>query len=170
MKDMIGLMKQAQAMQQKMQDLQADVENVTVEGRAGGGMVRVTDARKKTPAEALPYPTFLPADGEALPAEIMAPQVHIYCKPITARPPVVLPVYSDEFWTKWFPGARSRDLARFETLAKRGRPWNKPHLMADLPEVRDKYMDALKIQQMAHMEQSLQYCRKELNLGVRWRA
>ena len=42
MKDMIGLMKQAQAMQQKMQDLQADVENVTVEGRAGGGMVRVT--------------------------------------------------------------------------------------------------------------------------------
>ncbi len=103
-------------------------------------------------------------------AEIMAPQVHIYCKPITARPPVVLPVYSDEFWTKWFPGARSRDLARFEALAKRGRPWNKPHLMADLPEVRDKYMDALKIQQMAHMEQSLQYCRKELNLGVRWRA
>ena len=103
-------------------------------------------------------------------AEIMAPQVHIYCKPITARPPVVLPVYSDEFWTKWCPGARSRDLARFETLAKRGRPWNKPHLMADLPEVRDKYMDALKIQQMAHMEQSLQYCRKELNLGVRWRA
>ena len=42
MKDMFGLMKQAQAMQQKMQDLQADVENVTVEGQSGGGMVRVT--------------------------------------------------------------------------------------------------------------------------------
>ena len=41
MKDMFGLMKQAQAMQQKMQDLQAEVENVTVEGRSGGGMVRV---------------------------------------------------------------------------------------------------------------------------------
>jgi DNA-binding YbaB/EbfC family protein len=39
---MFGLMKQAQAMQQKMQDLQADVENVTVEGQSGGGMVRVT--------------------------------------------------------------------------------------------------------------------------------
>jgi DNA-binding YbaB/EbfC family protein len=42
MKDMFGLMKQAQAMQQKMQDLQAELENVTVEGQAGGGMVRVT--------------------------------------------------------------------------------------------------------------------------------
>ncbi len=42
MKDMFGLMKQAQAMQQKMADLQAEVENVTVEGRSGGGMVRVT--------------------------------------------------------------------------------------------------------------------------------
>jgi sugar phosphate isomerase/epimerase len=103
-------------------------------------------------------------------AEIMHPDVFIYCKPITARPAVVIPVYSDEFWTKWFPGARSRDLARFEALAKRGRPWDKPHLMADLPEVRDRYMDGLKIQQMAHMEQSLEYCRKTLDLGVRWRA
>ena len=82
---------------------------------------------------------------------------------------MVIPVYSDEFWTKWFPGARSRDLARFEALARRGRPWDKPHLMADTPELRDRYMDALKLQQMAHMEQSLAYCRKVLDLGVRWR-
>src|SRR6478672_6445131 len=46
MKDMFGLMKQAQAMQQKMQDLQAEVENVTVEGQSGGGMVRVTMSAK----------------------------------------------------------------------------------------------------------------------------
>ncbi len=101
-------------------------------------------------------------------AEIMPP-VFIYCKPITARPAVVLPVYTDEFWTKWFPDARSRDLARFLELARRGRPWNKPHLMADVPELRDRYMDALKIQQMAHMEQSLDYCRRVLDLGVKWR-
>lgn len=99
-------------------------------------------------------------------AELMPPQVHIYCKPITARPPVVLPVYDDEFWTKWFPGGRSRDLARFQSLARRGRPWNKPHVMADLPGVRDRYLDALKVQQMEHMEQSLAYCRKQLKLGV----
>jgi len=40
------LMKQAQAMQQKMADLQAELENVTVEGQAGGGMVRVTMTAK----------------------------------------------------------------------------------------------------------------------------
>jgi sugar phosphate isomerase/epimerase len=101
-------------------------------------------------------------------AEILPP-VHIYCKPITARPPVVIPVYSDEFWTKWFPHARSRDLGRFLALARRGRPYDKPHMMADLPEVRDRYMDALKIQQLDHMQRSLDYCRKTLDLGVRWR-
>ncbi len=102
-------------------------------------------------------------------AELIPKDVFVYCKPITARPPVVLPVFGEEFWTRWFPQARSRDFARFLALAKRGRPWNKPHLMADLPEVRDRYMDSLKVQQMAHMEQSLEYCRKELDLGVKWR-
>jgi sugar phosphate isomerase/epimerase len=101
-------------------------------------------------------------------AEIL-PAVHIYCKPITARPPVVIPVYSNEFWTKWFPRARSRDLGRFLALARRGRPYNQPHILADLPETRDRYMDALKVQQLDHMERSLQYCRKGLDLGVRWR-
>jgi hypothetical protein len=42
MRDMIGLMKQAQAMQAKMQEMQAEMERIEVEGQAGGGMVRVT--------------------------------------------------------------------------------------------------------------------------------
>lgn len=100
-------------------------------------------------------------------AEILPAGVHIYCKPITARPPVVLPVYSDEFWSKWFPRARSRDLGRFLALARRGRPYLKPHIEADLPEVREKYMDALKAQQMEHMLVSLDYCKKTLGLGIR---
>ncbi len=40
MKNIAGLMKQAQQMQQKMQDLQADVEATEVEGQAGGGLVK----------------------------------------------------------------------------------------------------------------------------------
>lgn len=41
MRDMMGLMKQAQAMQQKLQDAQAQLENLEVEGTAGGGVVTV---------------------------------------------------------------------------------------------------------------------------------
>jgi DNA-binding YbaB/EbfC family protein len=42
MADILGLMKQAQAMQAKMQEMQAELERIEVEGQAGGGMVRVT--------------------------------------------------------------------------------------------------------------------------------
>src|SRR3977135_1352268 len=42
MHDMFGLMKQAQAMQAKMQEMQAEMDKIEVEGQAGGGMVRVT--------------------------------------------------------------------------------------------------------------------------------
>jgi DNA-binding YbaB/EbfC family protein len=41
MPDMFGLMKQAQAMQAKMQEMQAELERIEVEGQAAGGMVRV---------------------------------------------------------------------------------------------------------------------------------
>jgi sugar phosphate isomerase/epimerase len=100
-------------------------------------------------------------------AEIIPAGVYIYCKPITARPPVVLPVYSEEFWSTWFPRARSKDLGRFLALARRGRPYTKPHVEADIAEVRDKYMEALKVQQLEHMQISLEYCKKQLGLGVR---
>ncbi len=46
MRDMMGLMKQAQAMQAKMQAMQAELENLMVEGAAGGGMVKVEASAK----------------------------------------------------------------------------------------------------------------------------
>jgi DNA-binding YbaB/EbfC family protein len=42
MRDVMGLMKQAQAMQTKMQEVQAELERVEVEGQSGGGVVRIT--------------------------------------------------------------------------------------------------------------------------------
>ena len=42
MRDMMGLMKQAQQMQQKMADVQAELDTIEVEGTSGGGMVTVT--------------------------------------------------------------------------------------------------------------------------------
>jgi hypothetical protein len=74
-------------------------------------------------------------------------------------------------WSRAQPRrARAGDLARFLALAKNGRPYDKPHIVADVAESRGRYMDALKIQQLDHMERSLDYCRKTLDLGVRWRA
>ena len=46
MRDMMGLMKQAQQMQQKMADMQAELETIEVEGAAGGGMVTLTMTAK----------------------------------------------------------------------------------------------------------------------------
>jgi DNA-binding YbaB/EbfC family protein len=42
MKDLNSLMKQAQAMQQKLADAQAKLAELSVEGTSGGGMLKVT--------------------------------------------------------------------------------------------------------------------------------
>jgi nucleoid-associated protein EbfC len=42
MKDFGAMMKQAQGLQQKMQDAQARLAESTVEGQAGGGLVKLT--------------------------------------------------------------------------------------------------------------------------------
>lgn len=41
MADFMGMMKQAAQLQQKMQELQAELDRIEVEGSAGGGMVTV---------------------------------------------------------------------------------------------------------------------------------
>lgn len=46
MKDVMGLMKQAQAMQAKLAETQAELERLEVEGQSGGGLVRVVMTAK----------------------------------------------------------------------------------------------------------------------------
>ena len=46
MRDLMGIMKQAQAMQQKMQDVQAELDTIEVEGTSGAGLVKVTMTAK----------------------------------------------------------------------------------------------------------------------------
>jgi nucleoid-associated protein EbfC len=48
MRDLMGLMKQAQAMQQKMADVQAELETLEVDGAAGAGAVTVRMTAKGT--------------------------------------------------------------------------------------------------------------------------
>jgi nucleoid-associated protein EbfC len=42
MADLMGMMKQAAQLQSKMQALQAELDQMTIEGSAGGGLVTVT--------------------------------------------------------------------------------------------------------------------------------
>ncbi|HEV7327622.1 MAG TPA: YbaB/EbfC family nucleoid-associated protein [Bosea sp. (in: a-proteobacteria)] len=46
MRDMMGLMKQAQDMQKKMAEMQAQLETLEFEGSAGGGLVKVVMTAK----------------------------------------------------------------------------------------------------------------------------
>ena len=46
MKDIMGLMKQAQGLQQKMADMQAELDTLEVEGAAGGGLLKVVATAK----------------------------------------------------------------------------------------------------------------------------
>lgn len=105
--------------------------------------------------------------------QLMPDGVHIYCKPITARPPVTIPLFHSgkegREWWEMFPRARARDAAEFIALAKQGKPYDRPMVVEDVPGRPDAYAEALKFQQIEHMQRSLEHCRKTLNLGVRWR-
>ena len=46
MKDIMGLMKQAQGLQKKMADAQAELETIEVEGVSGGGVVKIVSTAK----------------------------------------------------------------------------------------------------------------------------
>ncbi len=62
MKDLMGLMKSAQAMQGKMQEAQAELERLEVEGQSGAGLVRVTLTAKGQMKALAIDPSLLKAD------------------------------------------------------------------------------------------------------------
>ncbi len=99
------------------------------------------------------------------------PPVFVYIKPITGRPPQILPIYEAAHW-KLYPKARATDLARFLSLAKRGQPYEKNMVIEDLAgrPTPPQFLEAIQFQQREHMERSIDYARKVLDLGVRWRS
>jgi 3-oxoisoapionate decarboxylase len=103
-------------------------------------------------------------------ARQLCPNVYVYVKPITGRPAEVIPYLEQDYW-KAYPEARSKDLARFLALAKRGVPYDKPVVNEDLlgRKLPDYLIPAIQHQQLDHMERSLEYAKKSLDLGRRWR-
>jgi nucleoid-associated protein EbfC len=73
MKNLTGLMKQAQQMQAKMAEMQAKLESLEVEGEAGAGLVRVTLNGKGDMRRVKIDPKVIdPADAEMLEDLIVA--------------------------------------------------------------------------------------------------
>jgi 3-oxoisoapionate decarboxylase len=104
-------------------------------------------------------------------ARQLCPSVCVYIKPITGRPPVVRPYLDPEFM-KTFPDLKASTLARFLALAKSGHPYEGEMVIEDLPGRAnlEPYAAALQYQQKEHMERSVEYAKKSLDLGIKWRA
>ncbi|WP_430910477.1 YbaB/EbfC family nucleoid-associated protein [Methylobacterium sp. sgz302541] len=62
MRDIAGIMKQAQAMQERMANLQNELDDVEVSGASGGGAVRVTMTAKGLVKAVSIDPTLMVAD------------------------------------------------------------------------------------------------------------
>lgn len=101
-------------------------------------------------------------------AREVCPGVYVYAKPITGRPAEVLPYLEPQFWSS-YPKARSADLARFLSLAKKGVPYDKPVVNEDLlgRNLPGDLIPAIQRQQLDHMERSLRYAKEQLGLGIR---
>lgn len=100
----------------------------------------------------------------------ICPPVYIYIKPITGRPPQDLRLFDAEFWPR-YSEAKASDLARFLALAKQGHPYENHMVIEDLPgrKAPAEFVAAIQYQQREHMERSVDYGKKALDLGVRWR-
>jgi len=66
MVDVMGLMKQAQAMQSKMAEMQAEMENLEVEGQSGGGLVHLAMNAKFRVKSLTIDPSLLKADEKEI--------------------------------------------------------------------------------------------------------
>jgi len=103
-------------------------------------------------------------------ARQLCPRVHVFIKPITGRPPAILPIYETGFW-KDYQRTRAADLARFLKLAREGHPYEGHVVIEDLQNqpVPPHFAEAVKFQQREHMERSIAYAKLKLGLGRRWR-
>src|SRR5579871_1142290 len=102
-------------------------------------------------------------------ARELCPAIAVYNKPITGRPPQILSIYDPAFMKTW-SDMRASDLARFIALAKKGHPYESHMVIEDVPgKPAEPIAAALQYQQREHMERGVEYARKVLDLGIKWR-
>lgn len=76
MRDLMGIMKQAQAMQEKMANLQTELDAVEVTGASGGGAVRVTMTAKGLVRGVSIDPTLMVADEREILEDLVVAAVN----------------------------------------------------------------------------------------------
>ncbi len=96
------------------------------------------------------------------------PTAPVLLEIITGNEPKALPYLEPDFW-KFFPGMVAADFARFVALAKKGYPFLGSMVVSRPGAAGAGLAAAIKEQQRADLERSLEYCRKRLDLGQRWR-
>ena len=100
----------------------------------------------------------------------LCPNAPMQLEIITGRPPVILPYLEPGFW-RAFPHKNAADFARFVALVKRGHPFEKFMVVEDgFRPLAKEYEDALKEQQRIDLERSLEFAKKNLDVGIRWRS
>jgi sugar phosphate isomerase/epimerase len=98
----------------------------------------------------------------------LCPQAPFLLEILTGSPPRVLAYLEPEYW-KAFPSMPAADFARFLALTKKGHPFTGSMMIASGENQPPEYQAALKHQQRMDLERSLEYAKKTLNLGVKWR-
>jgi sugar phosphate isomerase/epimerase len=98
----------------------------------------------------------------------VCPKASMQLEIITGRAPTVLPYLEADFW-KVFPHTPASEFARFVALAKSGHPYMGPMVIGGPGKPSTEIAAALKEQQRTDLERSLEYAKRALGVGVRWR-
>jgi sugar phosphate isomerase/epimerase len=98
----------------------------------------------------------------------LCPHAGMQLEIITGRPPTVLGYLEPDFW-RVFPHMPAWEFARFVELAKSGHPYMGPMVIGGTGRQPPAIEAALKEQQRTDLERSLEYAKKTLDVGVRWR-
>ena len=99
----------------------------------------------------------------------LCPNAAMQLEIITGVPPEVVPYREPDFW-KVFPHTPAQEFARFLKLAKNGHPYTGPMVIAGWGEKSPVLEAAFREQQRVDLERSLEYAKKVLGAGVRWKS
>ena len=80
----------------------------------------------------------------------------------------MLPYLEQDFWEA-YPEMPAKDFARFLSLVRNGHPFTGSMITAGGENQPPEYAAAMIQQQRFDLERSIEYAKKTLDLGVRWR-